>query len=185
MAEPIAIFKVKQWRMNSATFSSAQRTSSASMKSIVMYLDFMSADASLAFERLPDALQGLSYSLSFKPVLLARWHQQASHSPHDVKLLSWLHLALACDAAGMPNRYVCERIFQHVRTHSQAASEAAAWVELSAQLAPVQDVASERVKEQLQAHTAEALALGVVAVPAFVVDGQVFSGLDSLPLLRR
>ena len=154
------------------------------MKSIVMYLDFMSVDAFLAFERLPDALRGLSYSLSFKPVLLVSLHAQTGQRRHAVEPLSWQHLAVACDAAGMPNRYVCERIFQHVRAHGQAAADAAGLDELSVQLAPLQDLASEYVKELLKTHTAEAMALGVNAVPAFVVGGQVFSGLDSLPLLR-
>ncbi len=40
------------------------------MKSITFYLDFISPYAWLAFEKLPEALQGLSYSVSYKPVLL-------------------------------------------------------------------------------------------------------------------
>lgn len=41
------------------------------MKHITFYLDFISPYAYLAFEHLPDALQGLSYSVSYKPVLFA------------------------------------------------------------------------------------------------------------------
>ena len=40
------------------------------MKSITFYLDFISPYAWLAFEKLPEALQGHSYSVSYKPVLL-------------------------------------------------------------------------------------------------------------------
>ena len=40
------------------------------MKHITFYLDFLSPYAWLAFERLPQALQGLSYSVSYQPVLL-------------------------------------------------------------------------------------------------------------------
>ena len=40
------------------------------MKHITFYLDFVSPYAWLAYERLPDALEGLSYSVSYKPVLL-------------------------------------------------------------------------------------------------------------------
>ncbi len=43
----------------------------ASMKHITFYLDFISPYAYLAFEHLPEALQGLSYSVSYRPVLLA------------------------------------------------------------------------------------------------------------------
>ena len=41
------------------------------MKHITFYLDFISPYAYLAFERLPDALEGLSYSVSYQPVLFA------------------------------------------------------------------------------------------------------------------
>ncbi len=38
---------------------------------LTFYLDFISPYAYLAFERLPQALQGLSYSVSYKPILFA------------------------------------------------------------------------------------------------------------------
>ena len=41
------------------------------MKHITFYLDFISPYACLAFERLPEALEGLSYSVSYQPVLFA------------------------------------------------------------------------------------------------------------------
>ncbi len=41
------------------------------MKHITFYLDFISPYAYLAFERLPGALEGLSYSVSYQPVLFA------------------------------------------------------------------------------------------------------------------
>lgn len=40
------------------------------MKHIDFYLDFISPYAHLAFEHLPNALEGLSYSVAYKPVLL-------------------------------------------------------------------------------------------------------------------
>jgi 2-hydroxychromene-2-carboxylate isomerase len=40
------------------------------MKHIDFYIDFISPYAHLAFEHLPEALQGLSYSVAYKPVLL-------------------------------------------------------------------------------------------------------------------
>ena len=39
------------------------------MKQIDFYLDFISPYAHLAFERLPEALLDLSYTISYKPVL--------------------------------------------------------------------------------------------------------------------
>jgi 2-hydroxychromene-2-carboxylate isomerase len=41
------------------------------MKHINFYFDFISPYAYLAFEQLPDALKGLSYSISYTPVLFA------------------------------------------------------------------------------------------------------------------
>lgn len=41
------------------------------MKHITFYLDFISPYAYLAFEKLPQALQGLSYRVSYKPILFA------------------------------------------------------------------------------------------------------------------
>ena len=40
------------------------------MKHITFYLDFISPYAYLAFEKLPEAQMGLSYTVSYKPVLL-------------------------------------------------------------------------------------------------------------------
>lgn len=41
------------------------------MKQITFYFDFISPYAYLAFEQLPSALQGLSYSVDYKPLLFA------------------------------------------------------------------------------------------------------------------
>jgi 2-hydroxychromene-2-carboxylate isomerase len=41
------------------------------MKQITFYLDFISPYAYLAFEQLPQALEGLSYSVDYRPVLFA------------------------------------------------------------------------------------------------------------------
>ena len=49
------------------------------MKHITFYLDFISPYAYLAFEKLPEALQGHSYSVTCKPVLFAgllKYHGQ-------------------------------------------------------------------------------------------------------------
>jgi 2-hydroxychromene-2-carboxylate isomerase len=41
------------------------------LKHITFYLDFISPYAYLAFERLPQALQGLSYQVTYQPILFA------------------------------------------------------------------------------------------------------------------
>ena len=46
------------------------------MKHITFYLDFVSPYAWLAFERLPEVLEGLGYTVAYKPVLLGALLQQ-------------------------------------------------------------------------------------------------------------
>ncbi len=133
------------------------------MKHITFYLDFMSPEAAQAFEKLPEVLMGHSYSVRYKPVALAGVSAQQ---------LGLLCLAVARDAQGLPNRYVCETLFRH---GMQA---------LPLPLAPTREPDSAEVLAQLQAHTDEALALGVLGVPTLEVDGQLFAGLDALPRLQ-
>jgi 2-hydroxychromene-2-carboxylate isomerase len=185
------------------------------MKHIDCYLDFISPYAYLAFEKLPEALMGLSYSVTHKPVLFAgllkhhgqlgpaeiapkrdwtyRQVQWLAHShgvdlqlpaSHPFNPLGLLRLAVACDARGEPNRYVCETVFRHVWQGGAEAADPARLEALTAQLAPARLAQDPTVKAQLQAHADEALALGLFGVPSFVVDGKVFWGFDALPMLR-
>lgn len=119
-----------------------------------------------------------------------QWQARAQGTPlqlpasHPFNSLALLRLATACDADGTPNRFVCEKIFRHVWCSSQDAADAARLAALSVDLKHVGDVASDTVKQQLKAHTDEAIALNLFGVPSFVVDGQVFWGNDALPMLR-
>lgn len=55
------------------------------MKQLDFYLDFVSPYAWLAFERLPEALQGLSYHVRYRPVLLgALFKQHANPGPAGI-----------------------------------------------------------------------------------------------------
>ena len=55
---------------------------------------------------------------------------------------------------------------------------------LAEQLRPDAEGAGALPKALLRANTDEASARGVFGVPAFEVDGRLFWGLDSLPMLR-
>ena len=185
------------------------------MKTITFYLDFISPYAWLAFQALPQALQGISHQVVHKPVLfgaLLKHHGQlgpaeipakrdwtyrqvlwlARQQGCDLKLpathpfnpLGLLRLAVACDADGLPNRYVCEQVFRHVWCSGEDAADAQRLAALSAQLEPARDVASAEVKQTLQAHTQAAIEAGVFGVPTFAVDDKLFWGQDALPMLR-
>ena len=185
------------------------------MKQIIFYLDFISPYAWLAFDHLPQLLQGHSYSVRYVPVFLggllkhnaqrgpaeiagkrewvyrqALWLAQAQGTPlqlpaaHPFNPLGLLRLAVATDAQGTPNRYVCETLFRHVWQGGADAADAARLQALTEQLAPARDPASPEVKAQLQEQTATAAAHGVFGVPMLEVDGRLFWGQDGLALLR-
>jgi len=185
------------------------------MKQITFHLDFISPYAYLAFEELPRALEGLSYSVEHRPVLFAGllkhhgqlgpaeiagkrdwtyrqvlWLAHAHGIPmqmpasHPFNPLPLLRLAVACDAQGTPNRHVCESIFRHVWRSSEAAGDPVRIEQLMHALQPARDPADESVKAQLKAHTDDAIARGLFGVPTFEVDGKLFWGFDSLPMLR-
>ena len=185
------------------------------MKHITFYLDFISPYAFLAFEKLPDALKGISYSVTYKPLLFAgllKHHGQLGPAEiagkrewtyrqvlwlaqqqgimlklpasHPFNPLALLRLAVACDAHGTPNRYVCETIFRHVWQSGLEAADAQRTVSLAVQLAPQRDINSAEVKAQLSAHSDDAIAQGIFGVPTMAVDGKLFWGLDALPMLR-
>ena len=185
------------------------------MKHITFFFDFVSPYAYLAFERLPEALMGHSYSMRYQPVLFAgllKHHGQLGPAEivpkrdwtyrqvlwqahqHGVTLqlpaahpfnpLALLRLAVACDAKGLPNRYVTETIFHHVWQGSADATDTDRLRELTGRLAPRRDPASAEVKAELTAHTQLAIDQGVFGVPTFEVDGRLFWGFDALPMLR-
>lgn len=185
------------------------------MKHITFYLDFISPYAYLAFEELPRALMGLSYTVTYKPVFLGAllrsnsilgpaeipnkraWvyrhvqylaRQQGTTlqlpAAHPFNPLGLLRLAVATDAKGLPNRYVCETLFRHVWHGSADAADAQRLATITAELAPTRSPSDDAVKAELTQHGAQAIAQGVFGVPSFEIDGKVFWGLDALPMLR-
>ena len=185
------------------------------LKRLTFYLDFISPYAYLAFERLPQALQGISHAVTYQPVLFASMLKAHSTigpaelapkrdwtyrqvlwlahthgidldlpSSHPFNPLAHLRLAVACAESGEPNRYVTETVFRHVWRGGHEAADAQRLQELQALLAPKRAPDDATVKNQLKAHTDEALARCVFGVPTFAVDDKLFWGLDALPMLR-
>jgi hypothetical protein len=185
------------------------------MKQLTFYFDFISPYAYLAFEKLPQVLQGLSFSVRYKPILFASllkahgslgpaeipakrdwtyrhvlWQGQAQSTPlvmpaaHPFNPIELLRLAVACDAQGQPNRWVCERIFKHTWAEGGLPTDPQRLAALMAELQPARETSDETVKAQLKAHSDEALAAGAFGVPTVAVDGKLFWGLDALPMLR-
>ncbi|MBD3893720.1 2-hydroxychromene-2-carboxylate isomerase [Hydrogenophaga sp.] len=197
------------------------------MEDITFFYDPLSPYAYLAFECLPQALQGHSLRLRYQPVLLgallkahglrgpaeipakrqwmlrqvnwlARQHGVPLDWPaeHPFSSLALLRLGLACaseDAPTQTNRYVTEQLFHFVWRGGHSASDPTRLAQLQDRLQthmaqrekPWLAPDSEAVKQRLRANTDAALALGAFGVPTCLLRGELFWGLDALPMLRE
>lgn len=181
------------------------------MKKVTFYLDFISPYAYLAFEQLPQALEGLTYEVAYRPVLFAGllkhhgqlgpaeipgkrawtyrqvlWHAHAAGIPMQLPAahpFNPLGLLRLAIACGA-NRYVCETLFRHAWHGGADAADAARLQALQETLQPTRDPASTQVKDELKANTDAAIAQGVFGVPTCEVDGKLFWGVDALTMLR-
>ena len=180
------------------------------MQRVTFWLDVISPYAHLAFERLPQALQGCSYEVDYRPVLFAGLMQHHAHKgPAEIepkrawtfRQVHWLAAqhGIAMDTplrhpfnplpllrlalACGPNRRVVEAIFHNVWQGGADAADPERVAALQATLAPALDPAGAEVKAALKANTDEAIARGVFGVPSFGLGGHVFWGLDALPML--
>ena len=188
------------------------------MHHITMYLDFVSPYAWLAFQQLPTTLQGLSYHVEYRPVLLGALLQQNGNpgpagipakriwtyrhvqwlgqhlgvplqmpAQHPFNPLPLLRLALQTSHDGSINRFVAETLFRHVWEGGANALDTARLEQLQLRLQTLLHTDTDAVsqaKQWLRSNTEQASAQGVFGVPAFAVHGEVFWGLDSLPMLR-
>jgi 2-hydroxychromene-2-carboxylate isomerase len=181
------------------------------MKTIGFWFDPISPFAYLAFERLPQALEGCSFAVEYRPVLfaglLAHWGQKgpAEIEPKRAWTFRYLHWlaqqhAIAIDTPAVhpfnplpllrlaiacePNRRVVEALMRHVWIGGGDAADASRIEALTRSLAPRRDPAAAAVKAELRAATDHAIALGIFGVPTFELDGRLFWGLEALPMLR-
>jgi 2-hydroxychromene-2-carboxylate isomerase len=182
------------------------------MKRIDFWFDPISPFACLAFERLPEALEGCSYVVEYRPVLfaglLAHWGQKGPAEVEPKRQWTFRHIAWLAQHHGIemrtpathpfnplpllrlaiaagPNRRVVEALMRYVwRGGGADALDGARLAALTREIAPARDPASAEVKAELRAATDDAIARGIFGVPTFGLDGRLFWGLDSLPMLR-
>ena len=181
------------------------------MKTIDFWFDPISPFAYLAFERLPQVLEGCSYAVTYRPVLfaglLAHWGQKGPAEIEPKRAWTFRHLhwlahehGISIDTPAMhpfnplallrlaiacgPNRRVVEALMRHVWIGGGDAADASRIEALTQTLAPARDPASAAVKAELRAATDEAIARGIFGVPTFALDGRLFWGIDALPMLR-
>lgn len=181
------------------------------MKPLVFRFDFISPFAYLAFERLPQVLQGCSHAVEYRPLLFAgllrQWGQKGPAEIEPKRAWTLRHVHWLAQQHGIeldtpavhpfnplpllrlalacgPNRRVVETIFRHVWVGGMDAVDAQRVAALRAALSPAIDPEGDEVKRALRQHTEEALAAGVFGVPDIELEGRHFWGLDALPMLR-
>ena len=181
------------------------------LKAIDFWFDPISPFAYLAFEHLPQALEGCSHVVRYRPVLfaglLAHWGQKGPAEIEPKRAWTFRHLHWWAQQHGIafetpavhpynplpllrlalacgPNRRVVEALMRHVWTGGEDATDATRQSALTAALSPSRDPASAEVKAELRANTDDAIALGIFGVPTFVLEGRLYWGLDALPMLR-
>jgi 2-hydroxychromene-2-carboxylate isomerase len=181
------------------------------MKHLVFHFDVISPYAWLAFERLPQVLEGLSVSVEYRPVLLAgllqHWESKGPAEIEPKRQWTFRHVHWLAAQQGTsletpavhpfnplpllrlalacgPNRRVVEAIFRHVWVGGADAVDPARVSALTAELRPQRDPNGAEVKAELRQVTATAAAAGLFGVPTVECDGRLFWGLDGLPMLR-
>ena len=181
------------------------------MKTLTFWFDPVSPFAYLAFEQLPQALEGCSYAVDYRPVLfaglLAHWGQKGPAEIEPKRAWTFRHVAwlahlqgTALDAPAVhpfnplallrlalacgPNRRVVEALMRHVWVGGGDAGDADRLAALTQALAPLRDPNAAEVKAELRAATDAAIARGIFGVPSFELDGRLFWGIDALPMLR-
>lgn len=180
------------------------------MKRLVFWFDVISPFAWLAFEQLPQALQGCSYSVEYRPLLLAgllkHWGQKGPAEVEPKRAWTFRHVhwlarqhgialqtplqhpfnplaLLRLAVAAGPNRRVVEAVFHHVWQGGADANDPARLAALTATLAPALDPLGDEVRSRLREHTDTAVQQGIFGVPTIELDGRLFWGLDALPMV--
>jgi 2-hydroxychromene-2-carboxylate isomerase len=181
------------------------------LKPIVFWFDPISPFAYLAFEHLPQALEGCTYSVEYRPVLFAgllkHWGQKGPAEVEPKRAWTFRHIAwlahqnrialqmpaahpfnplplLRLAIAAGPNRRVVEALMRHVWRSGADPGDATRIDALTRELTPARDASSDEVKAELRASTDAAIARGVFGVPTFELDDRLFWGLEALPMLR-
>lgn len=107
---------------------------------------------------------------------------------HPFSPLPHLRLALACDLTmkGTPDRSVCETIFHHVWQGGEDPQDLTQLVSLMRKLHCASSAhTTPAIKDRLKTNTNDAVARGVFGVPTFEVEGHLFWGVDSIPMLQQ
>jgi 2-hydroxychromene-2-carboxylate isomerase len=167
------------------------------MTPITFHFDPISPFAYLAFERLPQVLEGCSHAVEYRPVLFAALLKaHGNKGPAEIepkrqwtfRHVHWLaqHHGIPLDTPAVhpfnplpllrllvacgANRRVAEAVFRHVWVGGADAADPARLAALRERLNPARDPDGDDVKAELRAATDEAVAAGVFGVPTFTLE---------------
>ena len=181
------------------------------MQNIVFHFDPISPFVYLAFHRLPEALQGCSYNVEYRPLLFAgllnHWGQKGPAEIEPKRAWTFRHVQWLAQQQGLdmqtplqhpfnplpllrlalaagPNRRVVQAVLAHVWQGGGDANDPTRLAALRELLAPARDPDGADVKAELRALTDSAVADGLFGVPTIRWQGRNFWGLDALPMLR-
>ena len=105
---------------------------------------------------------------------------------HPFNPLPLLRLALRTSVDGSINRFTADAIFRHVWLGGEdalAPERLQVLEQLLVEQTKTDADAEQRAKDAVRSNTDAAAAVGVFGVPAMVVEGKQFWGLDGLPML--
>jgi 2-hydroxychromene-2-carboxylate isomerase len=103
---------------------------------------------------------------------------------HPYNPLPHLRLALATSHGSDISRDVAGTIFREVWRGGAEAIDPQRLAALEQRLPRVREASGDAVKAQLKANADAAIAAGAFGVPTFELEGRLFWGFDSLPMLR-
>ena len=181
------------------------------MRQIDWYFDFISPYSYLASEslhRLPADVELRPWPILFAG-LLQHWDTRGPAEIVPMRRFTFRQVQWLADRHGIPlelppqhpfnplkllrlcialgsETAIAQRLFRFVWAEGRSSDEPEHWRQLTAELGiddAEQRIAAPEVKLRLRENTEQAIEQGVFGVPAFVVDGEIFWGFDSIDFL--
>ena len=180
------------------------------MKNLDWYFDFVSPYSYLQRE----ILHTLGAEIRYKPVLLGgllkAWGQKGPVEIPEKRRITYRNALWVADQHRIPLKFppahpfnplkalrlaivldndpkAITAIFRFIWQRGESIEHEPGWKKLCAEL-KVENIeakiADSRIKETLRKNGEDALGLGVFGVPTAVVDGELFWGFDSTPMLK-
>jgi len=178
------------------------------MKRVVFYFDFVSPYAYLAQQRLAEVHAEIDYRPILFAGLLQHWGQKGPAELPTKRLWTYRWCQWSANRLGVPLRFpaahpfnplhhlrlaiaagctadAVARIFESIWTTGADAADAARFAALAAELnVDPARLGEAKFKDRLRRDTEDAAQAGIFGVPAFLAEGELFWGVESIDLLK-